>query len=104
MPQLRNIITLVGVSIVVASASTAGAAVSKRTSAAAYRDVRELVRLMDTDMNGYVSKQEFMDYMSQMFERSDANRNRSLEPSEPGCRLFPRASALMRRQRAVFVN
>ena len=56
MPKLQNIMTVVGLSLAVASASTAAFAASKRTNAAASRDVRELVRLMDADMNGYVSK------------------------------------------------
>jgi len=89
MPKLQNIVTVVGLSLAVASASTAAFAASKRTNAAAARDVRELVRLMDADMNGYVSKQEFMDYMSRMFDRSDVNRDQSLGRSEVGMPLIP---------------
>jgi len=88
MPGLKQFITLVGVSLIVGSASTAAVAASKRTNAAAARDVRELVRLMDTDMNGYVSKQEFMDYMSRMFDRSDVNRDSALSRSEVGMPLI----------------
>lgn len=89
MLKLQMSIALAAASLVAASASAAGAAVSKHTSAAAVRDVRELVRLMDTDMSGDVSKQEFLDYMSQMFDRSDVNSDRSLGRSEIGGPLIP---------------
>jgi hypothetical protein len=49
-------IALIGVGIVVGSASTAAVAASNHTSTLAARDVR-----------GYVSKQEFMEYRSGMW-------------------------------------
>jgi Ca2+-binding EF-hand superfamily protein len=54
----------------------------KGTSAAAATDVRQLLRLLDKDMNGTVSKDEFMEYMSQTFDRLDVNRSDQLERNE----------------------
>ncbi len=41
-----------------------------------------LLRQMDTDKNGVVSKKEFMQFMSRTFHRLDTNRNGSLERNE----------------------
>jgi EF hand len=78
----RKLVALVGASLMIGSASTSAFAVSKRTAAAASADVRALVRMMDKDMNGAVSKQEFMDFMSQTFDHLDINASGQLEPSE----------------------
>jgi hypothetical protein len=82
MSGTRNAVTLVGVCLAFALASTVADAQSKRTRAAAARDVNQLIRMMDKDMNGVVSKQEFMDFMSQTFDRLDINRSGTLEPRE----------------------
>jgi hypothetical protein len=37
---------------------------------------------MDKDMNGTVSKGEFLQFMGQMFDRFDVNRSNQLEPTE----------------------
>jgi Ca2+-binding EF-hand superfamily protein len=89
MPKLQNIIALVGVSLVVGSVSTGAVALTKRTSTStvAARDVTELIRLMDTDMNGTVSRQEFMDFMAQMFDRADVNHSQTLDRREAGVPL-----------------
>jgi Ca2+-binding EF-hand superfamily protein len=55
---------------------------SKRTRAATAADVRQLVRLMDADQNGTVSKDEFLQYMSQTFDRLDVNQSGELEREE----------------------
>jgi Ca2+-binding EF-hand superfamily protein len=41
-----------------------------------------LLRQMDRDKNGTVSKAEFLQFMSQKFNRLDTNRNGKLEPNE----------------------
>jgi EF hand len=78
----RKLVALVGMSLMIGSASTSAFAVSKRTAAVASADVRALVRMMDKDQNGVVSKQEFMDFMSQTFDHLDINASGQLEPSE----------------------
>jgi Ca2+-binding EF-hand superfamily protein len=53
----------------------------KGTSAAA-TNVVQLLRLMDKDKNDAVSKDEFMEYMSQTFDRLDVNKSGQLERNE----------------------
>jgi Ca2+-binding EF-hand superfamily protein len=40
------------------------------------------LRLMDTDRNGVVSRQEFLNYTERTFKRLDTNRNGVLESNE----------------------
>ena len=62
--------------------STHAYAASRRTNATAQAEVQRLLRLMDKDKNGAVSKNEFMEYMSQTFDRLDVNRSDQLERNE----------------------
>jgi len=106
MSMTRKLVTLVGISLIVGSASTSAFAVSKRTAGAATSDVRALVRMMDKDQNGAVSKDEFLQYMGQVFDRLDVNANSQLEPEE----LRPLSSGSWARcdalalQRGISVN
>ena len=84
MRKLQSIIALAGVSLLVGSLSTAAMAQSRSTRAAASRDVSQLVRLMDKDQNGTVSKQEFLDFMSQTYDQLDINKTGELGPREVG--------------------
>jgi len=49
-----------------------------RTAATA----QQLLRRMDRDANGRVSKSEFLQHMSQTFDRLDVNKSGQLEPNE----------------------
>jgi hypothetical protein len=82
MNMNRYAIALVGMTLVCGAVSDAMAQRTARTAGAATKDVQELIRMMDVDKNGVVSKDEFMNYMSQTFDRLDVNQNRSLEPAE----------------------
>jgi len=62
---------------------------SKRTGATTSSDVRKLLRLMDKDRNGSVSKDEFMQFMSQTFDRLDVNKSGELESKEASTTTFP---------------
>jgi hypothetical protein len=62
--------------------SKAAYAASKRALAAAQGSTRQLLRLMDADKNGVVSKEEFLQFMSEEFDRLDADRNEQLERRE----------------------
>ena len=42
----------------------------------------ELLRLMDKDQNGQVSRKEFMDFMAAEFDRLDVDKNGSLDVGE----------------------
>ena len=63
-------------------ASTSAFAVSKRTWSAGARDVENLIRLMDQDKNGVVSKEEFMQFMGAEFDRLDVDRSGGLTAEE----------------------
>src|ERR1700693_3875775 len=82
MSMTGKIIALIGMSLIGGSVSTAAVALSKRTNAAATVDARQLVRMMDTDKNGTVSKDEFIEFMSQTFDRLDVNKSGQLEREE----------------------
>ena len=45
-------------------------------------DVRKLLLVMDTDKNGKVSKETFMKFMEEEFERLDKNKTGELDPKE----------------------
>ncbi len=45
-------------------------------------DVKQLLLLMDTDKNGKISKQEYMDFMSKEFDRLDKDKSGELDPKE----------------------
>jgi len=84
MPMARKLIAWTGIMLAVGWMTSEAFAqhISKRTTGAATREVRNLVRMMDADQNGVVSKEEFMNFMSQTFDRLDVNKSGTLEPSE----------------------
>jgi len=88
MASNRQILHAV-VAMLLAAASSEALAASKLTDEAARADVRELLKLMDKDKNGTVSRDEFLQYMGQTFDRLDANANGQLESDE----LIPLVSA-----------
>jgi Ca2+-binding EF-hand superfamily protein len=88
MSKTRSLITLVGMSLLVGAMSTSAFAVSRHaatrtaSSSADTGQVRQLLRMMDADRNGTVSKGEFLQYMSQNFDRRDVNKSGQLERNE----------------------
>jgi Ca2+-binding EF-hand superfamily protein len=94
----RNAIAMIATSLIVGTISTSALAVGKRTAATADREVRQLIRMMDKDMNGVVSKDEFIQFMSQEFDRLDVNKNGTLEPGE----LRPLATGSWKRHWGFF--
>ena len=87
---MRSETMLIAAALAVLTLSAAGAsspfhgayrhspAFSKATAAQAERDARHLLLLMDADMNGVVSKEEFMNFMSQTYDRLDVNKTGAL--------------------------
>jgi Ca2+-binding EF-hand superfamily protein len=69
--------------------STAAQDAVKPTNATAQAQIRQLLLLMDKDKNGAVSKDEFMEYMSQTFDRVDVNKNSQLEHDNLSNARFP---------------
>jgi Ca2+-binding EF-hand superfamily protein len=53
-----------------------------RTRAAASSDAQQLLCMMDSDKNGAVTKDEFLRFMSQAFNRLDVDKNERLEREE----------------------
>jgi hypothetical protein len=78
----KGLVALMGIALATGWLTTSAFAVSKRTEAAAASDVRALIRMMDRDQNGAVSKDEFLQYMGQAYDRLDVNRSGQLEPTE----------------------
>jgi len=96
MSMTRSLVALAAMALIAGTMSTDTFAQSKRTAVAAARDVHQLIRMMDKDMNGTVSKDEFMQFMSQTFDRLDVNRSGELEhqelhrlPTRGGIPMFP---------------
>ncbi len=48
----------------------------------ATENAKELILLMDTDKNGKISKQEWMNFMSAEFDRLDTDHSGELDPHE----------------------
>jgi len=82
MYETRKLVAVIGTALAIGSMSTSAFAVSKRTATAAEADVRALVRMIDKDQNGTVSRDEFLQYMGQVFDRLDVNRSGQLETAE----------------------
>ena len=84
MSMTQKIIALAGVLLIAGAVATAEAA-KKRVPSRAHEEAvetSELVKMLDIDKNGVVSKEEFMNFMSREFDRLDVNKNQQLEPSE----------------------
>jgi Ca2+-binding EF-hand superfamily protein len=45
-------------------------------------DVKRLLLMMDTDKNGKISQQEYMQFMQKEFDRLDKDKNGELDPKE----------------------
>jgi Ca2+-binding EF-hand superfamily protein len=80
----RKLTVLIGITLAIGSVSSDAFAqrISKRTASTASRDVGNLMRMMDADKNGVVSKEEFMNFMSRTFDRLDVNKSGALEANE----------------------
>jgi hypothetical protein len=73
----RKAIVLIAASLAVSTVSTAALAASK-----ADREVGTLVKMMDKDKNGSVSKEEFLQFMGREFDRLDVDKSGTLEQKE----------------------
>jgi len=70
------------VALLIGASTTPAFSVSGRGVAQGERETRALLRLMDTDQNGEVSKQEFMRFMEAEFDRLDVDHSGALNVSE----------------------
>ena len=72
MSAFRTIVALAGVLLVAGAASTAALAAEAKAQTKAQQErghAAALMKLMGADANGVVSKDQFMDYMSQEYDR-----------------------------------
>jgi Ca2+-binding EF-hand superfamily protein len=76
----RKAIALLAASFLAGTISTSALAASKHS--AADKDTATLLRMMDKDQNGSVSKEEFLQFMGREFDRLDTDKSGSLEPKE----------------------
>jgi EF hand len=89
--RIRNTIAVVLASLAVQAVPTLAQAFSKNTESMMDTSIQRLLRQMDRDKNGTISKDEFLRYFSQRFDHLDVNRNRRLEPEELRPMLIPNA-------------
>jgi hypothetical protein len=54
----------------------------ERSLALGEDEVKQLIALMDTDKNGKISRQEFMNFMAAEFDRLDKDKNGELDQKE----------------------
>jgi hypothetical protein len=87
--MVRKLIVLFGIALAVGSVASAVFAQrnSERTPATAARGVRMAQMMHGGD--GVVSRDEYMNFMSRMYDRLDANKNGTLEPEELEDLTFP---------------
>jgi Ca2+-binding EF-hand superfamily protein len=84
--------------VLLAAASCASAApTADKKEQKAMEYAKEMLKLMDTDANGKVSREEFMTYMSKQFDILDVNKDGELDVKElTGMRYTPRTGGTTR--------
>jgi hypothetical protein len=78
------------ISILLAASEMMGTALAQKQPASrpvdahamAEEDVKQLLLLMDTDRNGKISKQEWMRFMEEEFDRLDKDKKEELDVKE----------------------
>jgi len=75
-------IGIITMSLAALAASAPAFALSERALEQGTKETRRLLRLMDTDQNGQVSKAEFMRFMEAEFDRLDVDRSGELSVGE----------------------
>jgi len=80
----RSVVAFIGVSLIVASTAFGQKEVAAKPDKAAIakENVRQLLLLMDTDKNGKISKQEWLQFMEAEFNRLDSDKSGELDPKE----------------------
>jgi Ca2+-binding EF-hand superfamily protein len=81
MLKKQILVACVGLAVALGAGSGAFAANASRQSAA-YHKVEQLIRLLDKDKNGVVTKSEFLNFASAEFDRVDADKSGSLTAQE----------------------
>jgi Ca2+-binding EF-hand superfamily protein len=79
---LTALLSAIGIALGTALAKSAVAADSQDKLARADGNVKELLLLMDTDMNGKISKREWLSFMEAEFNKLDKDGNGELDRKE----------------------
>jgi hypothetical protein len=82
MTKTGKLVTYFAISIAALTASYAAYGASTHALILGEQQVQQLLRLMDTDRNGRVSKAEFMHFMAEEFDRLDVDHSGELDPEE----------------------
>jgi len=85
----RKLLSIIATWLAIEAMSSAAFAFSKHTDAVTDASLRRLLRLMDKDKDGTVSKNEFMTYFSRRFDGLDVDHNRRLMTDELRPLLIP---------------
>jgi hypothetical protein len=78
----RTVVLLAAIMATSAMGSLAADAPSSKTVDAGLRATEQLLLLMDTDKNGKVSKEEFLNFMAKEFDRLDTSKDGVLDVNE----------------------
>jgi Ca2+-binding EF-hand superfamily protein len=89
MVRARNAIAIVAAALAVQVGPAVAQSLSRNTEYMVDTSIRRLLREMDRDKNGTVSKSEFLRHFSERFDRLDVNRDRRLESDELRPMLIP---------------
>ncbi len=89
--RVEHSMVILAVSLIVQVGPALAQPLTKNTEDMVDATIRKLLRQMDKDKNGTVSKDEFLRHFSERFDRLDANRDRRLESDELRPMLIPNA-------------
>ena len=90
MSRRTNIVSLIVVTLLVATWAMIGTALAQKAAVPKPQDklalgedeVKQLLLLIDTDKRGKISKREWMKFMEAEFDRLDVEKNGELDPKE----------------------
>jgi hypothetical protein len=91
MMRVRHSIAILAAFLAVQEGPAFAQRLTKNTEHMVDASIRKLLRQMDKDKNGTISKDEFLRYFSERFDRLDVNRDRRLVSDELRPMLIPNA-------------
>jgi Ca2+-binding EF-hand superfamily protein len=89
--RVRHAIAILAASLAVQVSPAFAQTANRNTEHMVDGSIQKLLRQMDKDKNGTVSKDEFLRYFSERFDRLDVSRDRRLVSDELRPMLIPNA-------------